>query len=341
MKCPKCNQTIENVKNIKDEFFQFKDIICNNCQKKFIFLLCEYCKKKIFYDPIELPLNGLNGLNIKCPYSFSCGKRFFLTICPKCKKNQKIPKIIKEGELIKCKDSKSCGFEYLEVRCPRKDCNDITYFSRPKNFCNSPNGVLYNHKKKIIFQKISCNFCIRPIVYYSDENEINRYYDSMKIICPYEDCGQIFNRIICPICSEVNIIEGGYYFMGHKIKCNGCKNYFGKILCPQCLKINPLTKSFFKTGTIICSYTSCAKKSEIINCIFCRRINVFNNENEKPIPGQQIICAYKDCNKIFNEVYCPSCEELNPFHKGDFIFGKVYECLYSFCRKKYHCSIPK
>ena len=334
MKCPKCNQVIENLKNFKDDFIQFKNIICNNCQTKFVLVLCEYCNKKIFYYTIELPLNGLNGLNIKCPYS-SCGNRFFLTICPKCKQKQKIKRIIKEGELIKCIGNKNCGYEYLQVRCPRKECNDITYFSRPKNFCNSPNGIIYNHKKKIIFQKISCNFCIRPIVYYSDEKEINRYYDSMIIICPYEDCGKIFNRIICPICSEINIIEGGHYFMGHKIKCNNCKNYYGKILCPQCLKVNYLTKNFFKTGAMFCSYTSCAKRTDIINCIYCRRINVFNNENEKPIPGQQIICAYKDCNKIFNEVYCPSCEELNPFCEGDFIFGKVYECFYSFCKKKF------
>jgi hypothetical protein len=332
-KCPVCNEVLENIKNIKDEFIQFKDINCNKCQKNFIFILCQYCNKKIFYNTIkQLPLNGLNGVNIKCPYT-SCGNYFYLTICPKCKYKQKIPKIIKEGELIKC--IKNCGYEYLQVRCPRKDCDDITYFSRPKNFCNSPNGILYNHKKKVIFQKISCNFCIRPIVYYSDEKEINRYYDSMKIVCPYKDCGKIFNRIICSICSEINIIEGGYYFMGHKIKCTSCKNYFGKILCPQCLKINPLSKNFFKTGTIVCSFTSCAKKSEIINCIYCRRINVFNNENEKPIPGQQIKCAYKDCEKIFNEVYCPSCEELNPFYEGDFIFGKVYECIYAFCKKKY------
>ena len=71
--------------------------------------------------------------------------------------------------------------------------------------------------------------------------------------------------------------------MGHKIKCTSCNNFFGKILCPKCLKINPLTKNFFKTGTMICSHTLCEKASEIIHCIHCRRINVFNGENEKPV----------------------------------------------------------
>lgn len=342
LKCPICNKDIESFRNLLDEFIQFRNINCNKCQKNFIFVLCKFCNKKIYYNSVSLPLNGLNGVNIKCPYS-SCGKYFYLTICPKCKYNQSIPKIIKEGELIKCIENKNCGYEYLQVRCPRKDCDDVNYFSRPKNFCNSPNGILYNHKKKIIFQKLTCNFCIRPIVYYSDEKKINRYYDSMIITCPYEDCKKIFNRIICLICSEINIIEGGYYIMGHKIKCTKCSNYFGKLLCPKCLKNNPLTKSFFKTGEIRCSYTSCAQKSLIINCIHCRRMNVFdtneksNNEiNENsPIPGRLIICAYKDCGKKFNEVYCPSCNELNPFPEGNFSFGKVYKCLYSFCSKNY------
>lgn len=354
-KCPFCKKKIIENNNKVDEFNQFKDghtsnfsqsltsfcnIKCNECNKNFAFILCKYCNKQIFYNPIELSM--LNGINIKCPYSTTCGKYFYLTTCPKCKKSQKIPKIIEEGGLIKCIESKNCGYEYLFVRCPIKDCNDITYFARPKNYCNSPNGIIYNHKKKIIFQKISCSFCIRPIVYYSELNKINRYHDSMKIICPYKDCKKEMNRIVCPICSEINIIEGGFYIMGHKIKCIGCKKYFGKLLCPECLKINPLTKNFFKSGGMICCYSTCAKKSTIINCIYCRRMNVFNiNNSEFPIPGQQIKCAYKDCGRYFNEVYCPSCNELNPFlndpkiKESNFLFGKVYECIYIFCKKKF------
>ena len=333
LQCPLCNNEIGNQRNIIEQLNEFNDLNCEKCNK-FIFILCQFCRKKIFYkkNSNNLPLNGMNGINIQCPYP-SCRKYFFLTICPKCKQNQKIPKIIKEGDLIKCNNVQNrCQYEYIQVRCPRKHCNDITYFARPKNFCNSPNGILYNHKKKLIFQKITCHFCIRPIVYYSDENKINRYYDSMKIICPYQDCKKIFNRIICPICSEINIIENGYYIMGNKIKCNKCCNYFGKILCPKCKKINPLSKHFFKSGAIMCSYTACAKKSEIVNCIHCRRINVFE---EAPIHGQQIICGYTDCGKAFNEVYCPSCNELNPFPKGNFLFGTAYKCLYSFCQKTY------
>ena len=330
--CLICNREINDNKLKKTQNHIYETIFCDNCGK-YIKILCVHCKKKIYYKKInnDLPLNGMNGINIKCPY-LSCNQFFFLTICPKCKREQAIPKIIREGELIKCIEIKDCGYEYLQIRCPIKDCNDLTYFSKPKNFCNSPNGIIYNHKNKKMFQKITCHFCIGPIVYISDQKKLNRYYDSMKILCPYKDCNKKFNRIICPICSEINIIENGYYFMGHKIKCNGCNNFFGKILCPKCKKINPLLKCFFKSGEIVCRYASCSKKSFIVNCIHCQRMNVFNIEHP-PIPGQQIVCAYKDCGKIFNDVYCPSCNELNPFPKGDFIFGKSYQCPYSFCNK--------
>ena len=332
LKCPQCLAEIQNINSkIRLEKYELKEFCCNNCNK-FIFILCQHCNKKIFFKKNSngLPLNGMNGINIKCPYS-SCGKVFFLTICPKCKKCQKIPKLIQEGELIKCIYSKDCGYEYLQVRCPINNCTDISYFPRPKNYCNSPNGIIYKHKSMLIYQKISCYYCFRPIVYKTEENKINKYYDSMKVVCPYESCGKIFNRIICPTCSQINIIDNGYYFMGKKIRCIGCKNYFGKILCPKCLKVNPLQKNFFKTGEIMCRYSSHAEISNIINCIHCRRINVFNKVS--PIPGQQIVCSYKDCGKIFNEVYCPGCDELNPFPNGDFNFGTTYKCIYSFCKK--------
>ena len=306
-------------------------------------ILCQYCKKKIFYKKVntQLPLNGMNGLNIKCPYS-SCGKYFYLTVCPKCKKEQTISKIIQEGDLIKCLN-KDCGYVYLQIRCPIKNCDELIYFAKPKNFSNGPNGIIYNHKNKIIFQKITCYFCIRPIVYISEQKKINRYYDSMEIECPYSDCKKSFNRIICSICSEINIIEGGYYFMGHKIKCCRCQNFFGKILCPECLKINPLLKFFFQSGEMTCRYASCSKKSYIVNCIHCRKMNVFNNiinnKDKKFIPGQRIKCAYKNCGQFFNEVYCPFCNQLNPFPKGDFVFGKSYKCIFSNCNKAFQYNI--
>ena len=342
--CPKCNNKTENI-NEKIEV-EFNCFHCGKCDIKiFIFILCKFCGKKIYFKKINnnLPINGMNGINIKCPY-LSCGKYFYLTICPKCRHEQKIPKIINEGELIKCiYEDKGCGYKFIQIRCPIKDCNEISYFSKPKYNSVTLNGIIFNHKKEnqnITFQKMSCFYCHRPIVYLSDKNRKNIYYDSMKIICPYSKCGKKYNSIICPMCFENNIIENGFYFMGHKIKCNKCKNYFGKILCPKCLKVNPLQKNFFKRGQFVCRYSECTEKSFIVNCIYCQRMNVFNKE---PIEGQKIQCAYKeDCHKTFSEVYCPSCNELNPFPNGDFSFGKAYKCIYSFCNKTFQLFVcPK
>ncbi len=341
IQCPFGLEQISNVNNnAKKEYLELVELHCNNCKDSnnicFLIIWCSFCEKAIYIkkNKDNQPLNGMNGINIKCPYN-SCGKYFYITICPKCRKNQKIPKIIKEGEIIQCKNE-DCAYQYLQVRCPKVDCKEITYFCKPKNNSNNPNGILYNHKSELVFQKISCNFCIRPIVYESKKDSINRYFDSMKIICPYESCKKEFNRIVCPICSEINIIENGLYFMGHKIKCFGCKNYFAKILCPKCLKVNPFINTFFQSGEFICRYTLCSQKSYIVNCIHCRKMNVFNNnDKEHPIPGQQIICAYDDCRKAFNEVYCPGCNGLNPFPEGNFLFGKTYKCDFSFCKKIY------
>ncbi len=336
--CPICYKEIDHYLK------EFEELKCIHCNNNSIFVLCEYCNEKIYFkkNDKDLHLNGMNGLNIKCPYLL-CGKYFHLITCPKCKRDQKIKTIINEGDLIKCKFEKDCHYEYLIVRCPITGCDDITYFSRPKNFSNSPIGMIYNHKKNdenIVFHKITCVFCIRPIVYSNINGKINKYLDSMQITCPYDECHKKYNRIVCPKCSKIIIIEGGYYIMGKKIKCEECKAEFGKIVCPSCLRIIPLLKKFFKSGGIVCNYPSCAKRSFMVNCIHCRRLNVFNdNNNKKPIPGQPIICGYKDCGKKFNEVYCPSCNELNPFPCGDFEFGKAYKCKYITCSKSYQLFV--
>ena len=103
----------------------------------YYFILCPFCNKKIFYKKINenanFPLNGMNGINIKCPYKGS-RKYFYFTICPKCKRHQKIQKEIKEGEIIKCLNEKDCNYEFLQIRCQIADCKDITYFFKPKNY---------------------------------------------------------------------------------------------------------------------------------------------------------------------------------------------------------------
>ena len=203
------------------------------------------------------------------------------------------------------------------------------YFPKPKGYNNCPSGILTTHKSNLIFQKITCYYCLRPIVYYTTkENNRDRYFESMKIECPYPDCSKAFNRIICPQCNEINYLEYGLYMMGNKIKCNYCGHGFSKILCVYCLKINLLEKNIFKYGEFECRYINCGKKSLLANCLHCQRLNYFDKDSEgkiltQLIPGQKIKCGYHKCREKFCVVNCPHCHELNHFPKGDFIFGKV------------------
>ena len=141
----------------------------------------------------------------------------------------KLSQIIHEGELIYC-PNKDCNNQYIQTSCIKKDCKDVFNFTRHKIYQNLPTGVVYNHKSELVFQKISCYFCFRPIDYITnEETKINRYYEAQKVICPYKDCGKCFNRIICPKCTSVIIVELGMYLMGSKIKCMSCNYIFGKI----------------------------------------------------------------------------------------------------------------
>ncbi len=296
-------------------------------------ITCPYCDKNIYFQKNKE--DRLNAMNIKC---YHCSNYFYYSKCPKCKVYHKIPKIIHEGELISCLDEKDCKNHYFQTCCVVKNCPDIFNFTRAKNYTNLPTGVIYDHKKELIFQKISCYFCYRPIDFITkEENQINRYYEGQLIKCPYEDCKRKFNRIICPKCTSVIIVELGLYLMGSKIKCNSCNHIFGKVYCTHCSKPNPLDKSSFKYGEFECRFASCSKVSHIANCLHCQQMNYFILEKgQNLIHGQILKCGYKNCGKEFQSVTCPSCHNLNPFPNCDFIFGKLYKCKYkAVCSKSF------
>ena len=73
--------------------------------------------------------------------------------------------------------------------------------------------------------------------------------------------------------------------MGSQIKCNKCKKDFGKILCFSCGRINICKETFFKSGQIQCGFPNCLKESYMINCIYCRKLNIF--KKQIPINGQK------------------------------------------------------
>ena len=335
--CPNCKKQITNINtNINIDTYEFKFLHCEFCNIIFTYILCLYCNNRIYCKKNstcinDIEINGMNGINIACPYSY-CGQVFFLTICPKCKSFEKMPKK-NEGELIKC-NQEDCGYEYIQLRCPIQGCNDVKYFTKPKNYNNSPNGIIYNHKSKILYQKISCIYCYRPIVYYSDENNIDRYYDSMKVECPYLDCKKKFNRIICPYCFDVIIIKKGLYFMGHQIRCSKCKKKFGKSY--QCK--NKICKKFFQY--FLCSNCKnfsmvldnkegkkyiCSKCNLIISnlgCPFCGKSILDKNSTLKY--GQKIKCP--NCFIIYSFIRCLECQKLIFSDEDKFLLGSAVKC---------------
>ena len=334
--CPKCsvpllmNNSLNNF-NINE----FDKIICNKCYFEFCFIFCEYCSKKIYMkiNQANSLYNGMNAFNISCPYKL-CEKIFYFTECIKCKRTQKHKKYIKEGEIIKC-IYKDCGFEYIQNNCPMLHCTDLDNIEKKQMMSNFPEGILSIHNNKILYQKINCYYCWRPIVYPSSKTHRNKYYECQLVECPYKDCKKKFNRIVCPFCFYEIYVKDGWYEMGSEIRCNNCKSYFGKILCPSCGKVNECKNEYFQFGKMVCGFQNCQKHNYMINCIYCRKLNIFNKDI--PINGQLIKCGY--CHNEFNEILCPICKRLIPFPSGDFAFGKVYKCIYISCLKEFQFLI--
>ena len=340
--CPQCLEPIDtnlnelmksNGKSIEKS--DFTKLSCQKCPLDFTFISCVYCNGKIFMKmhPKGVEFNGLNGYNVYCPY-ISCNKHFYFTKCPKCQKVQKQKNSIKEGNIITCTNDK-CNYQYIQVNCPTRYCTDLMSLEKPKIQTNFPNGIMFLHKGKIMYQKINCNYCYRPIVFASTKTCKNKYCEGQKVECPYTDCKKTFNRLICPKCLEEIYINEGWYEMGSKIKCHKCKKYFGKIICPTCGKMNTCDQMYFKLGRMKCGFNNCLKDNNMINCLFCRKLNILNKETQ--ISGQVIKCGY--CGNTFNEIFCPFCCQTNPFPLADFSFGKVYKCKYLSCMKEFQFLI--
>ena len=348
--CPTCMQPINptinkiifnNYKSLDIDLNEFTKISCQNCNFEFSFLFCEFCNRRIFMkihpNSDTNDYNKLNGYNILCPYN-SCQKFFYLSICFKCKSFQKLKGYVREGNFITCKN---CNFQYAQIHIPIKFTTDIFYMEKNSNTLNSPNGIILRiNNNEIMFQKINCYYCLRPIVFSSNKTKQNLYIECQQVQCPYQNCLKTFNRIICPKCYCEIYINDGFYEMGSLIRCTSktCKNYhFGKLFCPHCKQINKLQKKF-KLGYIKCGFGNCLKESNLVNCIFCRKLNIFDLKIN--VIGKTLKCGY--CRNKFNEILCPFCRQINPFPLADFCFGKIYKCKYLTCMKKFQFLIcPK
>ena len=341
--CPQCIEPIDlsiyksKGSNFETELIEFKKLSCKNCSLEFTFINCEFCQNKIFMKihPNAENYNGLDGFNIRCPYK-SCKNIFYFTICMKCHRPQKQRNQVKEGKIIKCIYN-DCFAQYIQVHTPIEFFPDIINIEKPKFSSNFPIGIMFTHKKEILYQIIVCYYCSRPIVFSSTKEHKNQYWEGQKVECPYQDCKKVFNRLICPSCFEEIYINDGWYEMGSIIKCNSCKVTFGKILCPSCQRMNVCEKKF-KLGLMNCGFNKCLKQNIMVNCIFCRKLNIF--EKNTSINGRTINCGY--CKNTFNEILCPYCREINAFPLADFSFGKLYKCQYLTCMKEFQFLIcPK
>ena len=345
--CPNCSESVKifssnnifisngNEQQQKNMFSEeFIKIACSKCSFNFTFIICLYCTEKIIMkihpSGNNIKYNGIIGFNIKCPYSSSCGKIFYFSECPKCKMANKIDKFIKEGDVITC-PRKNCEFQYIEAFCPSKYCQEISWSLRTKNFSNFQEGIVIMHKQECVYQKIPCYGCLRPICYPTTQKNINKYIEGQKVVCPYPDCGKVFNRLICPNCSNDNCVLQGWYEYGTEIKCSLCKENFGKILCPLTGKLSTFKASLIEFGEIQCGVENCKNIHNMMNCLFCRQLNIF--ENKVNLICRRIICGY--CSHTFCKIYCPHCTKINPFPFGDFFFGKLYMCQYFNCLKEF------
>ena len=213
--CPQCIEPIDlsiyksNESTFGSELIEFKKLSCKNCSLKFTFINCEFCENKIFMKihPNAENYNGLDGFNIRCPYK-SCQKIFYFTICMKCYRPQKQRNQVKEGHIIKCKYN-DCLFQYIQVHTPIEFFPDIINIEKPKFSSNFPIGIMFTHKKEILFQIITCYYCTRPIIFSSTKEHKNQYWEGQKVECPYQDCKKVFNRLICPSCCEEIYINDG------------------------------------------------------------------------------------------------------------------------------------
>jgi hypothetical protein len=336
------NEKKEEDKNKPVEIIDPYGIVKQDKDDKSLYIICFHCKEKIKTKLYDIKENFLlNFQNFKCD---KCNQFNFITVCPQCKYIQQMNEFKSEGESFTCSNPE-CNYSYLQTLCPIKNCQEMFYFPVKKNFANSPNGLIHTHmadkiKKNelIIFQKISCFFCCRPIVFYSTELNRNAYYETMPIKCFYPDCQKSFHRIICSNNKCYNIIykEFGTYKIGQKITCEKCEKNFSKILCVNCFRVIPLEKNIFKYGELECRYKSCSKKNNYAICFYCNQLNYFKGLPYPLVQGWPIQCGNKDCQKFFNIIYCPGCHELNPFSNGDFVFGRPYKCKYtSICSKMF------
>ena len=318
--CPICNQLI--IFNVKSE-----DKSCNNCKKNFMYKFCPECNQIIFFNKIEY-----DGYNIFCPY-ISCHATTCSVKCTKCNKKIFFNTKYKyyQGDEVECKE---CKFSFKKVKCPCLDCPKS--FELPIDYCEG-NQLKCDHDGKggsapLYFQKLGCWYCGRHCVWNNSKGKV--YIEGQEIQCPYKECGNVTNKIVCPKCKQMTPIVKANLEMGKKINClmKNCNTTYNIYFCPFCKKSGYGDGSPIAGKKITCQ--NCDKSFYFVNCFYCKQIN-FWKEPKKYIPCQTIVCNNDYCNKTSALIQCPFCQKVNHFTKGVFGLGKEYSCSYTQCKKEF------
>ena len=342
IKCPYCYED-----NPEDHMTQSEsNLSCKKCKKIFFYIKCFHCSGKIYY---KQEISFLN-LIIKCPYT-KCQKIFSISSCDLCN-----TKIYFNGRYpLKC-PNKSCNNIFYKKKCPMKECNNMITLNYKNN--SQQNNDIYKegdllvcnfHEPKFYFQEVNCYHCSRSLIWVFPQRGL---IGGQKIQCAYSDCKKNFNLLICPKCNKSNFFPNGEDNMfGIEIKCINCNNEYYNLFCPICLKNFTVSNDYVEGNIIQCPYGLKKIKSlieiphedkyfQIVNCIFCKRPNIFLDSDKKPYyHGQKVICQYSDCQKIFCKIPCPFCMKFNLFPKGEFSFGSKITCVFDNCQKSFRIFI--
>ena len=341
VKCPFCyedNFQISENSPLKSE----SQITCNKCKKIFYFIKCFHCEGKIYY---KQEMDFTNFI-IKCPFTY-CQKIFSISYCTLCS-----TKIYFNGRYpLKC-PNKSCNNIFFKIKCPIKECNNyITInFKNNNNIYKEGDLVVCElHEPKFLFQMVNCYHCSRSLIWVFPQRGL---IGGQKIKCEYEDCRKDFNLLNCPSCNKDNFFPSGEDNMfGLEIKCMNCQNEYYNLFCPICLKNFTVSNDYVEGNILQCPYSINKVKSiidiphddkffQIVNCIFCKRPNIFLDSDKNPYyHGQRILCQYNDCQKIFCKIPCPFCLKFNLFPKADFSFGSKITCVFGECKKSFRIFI--
>ena len=316
IKCPICNHSII--------FHDNSEIInCNNCQKILLFRNCLLCSHIIFFNPINY-----DCYNIQCPY-ISCANTFCLIKCEnkECEALISYKNKIFQGDKIKCS---KCKINFKKVKCPDIDCQK--YIKLDLNIFEG-NPIECQHKNnKFIFQKVGCWYCGRHCVWNNSKGKI--YIEGQIIICPYKECERITNKVKCPKCLNSSIITRGNLDMGKKINCSmkGCDNVYNIYFCPYCKKTNYGNGTPICGKNLICKF--CEKYFSFVNCFYCKQIHFWKSPNNY-LPCQTVYCANEGCRRKTALIPCPFCQKINYFSNGTFILGQKYACSYRECKNEF------